>query len=211
MEILLDGSVSWRPPQETPNLRELLLLLDSHLLAQGRVIIRLQLDGGELDRPRQQQLGGESPARFQKLEVESADPGELSQKTLAGLREHLDRLAPLHQESARKVRGGDYENGIRLLQTCFGGWDMIVRTVGDVVRLCRIPMEESPGSGPSTREGIARLQETLTRFRKAFTEHDLVTVADIAEYELPPAVEQWRTLLQDLSIQIATRRKIPPA
>lgn len=203
MEIVVDGATGWMTPEAGTTIAAVLDSIREQALRRRRAIVSFRLDGEDLTRERQGQLAASPAATYGLLEVKTVDPFELSLNTLYGLVQHLDNMEDAHRDAADLVRAGDYGRAAEKLEACFGGWEVVVHAVRDVSRVCGARLADLKAGKGTAEQLVLRLQGHLQRFRAAFDARDVVTVADVAEHELVPAIADWKAVVQALTEFVA--------
>lgn len=199
MEVVVDGTGGWgMAPADAATLGTILASLRTEASRRHRAIVSLCLDGEELPRDRQEALSPMTAGQYRLLEVRTVDPVRLSLDTLSGLTQHLANMEGVHREGGRLVRDGHLERAAETFEACFAGWEIVLRAVRDVSRLAGMKLTELTPDGISLEDRMQRLQKSLLTFRTAFGSRDLVTVGDVSEFELVPAIGEWKRVLEHL-------------
>jgi hypothetical protein len=206
VKVLVDGSEGWITPEEGAKLGHVLAALRVEAGRRRKAIAAVSLDGEELTREKQDENSHRGVEDFGVLEIRTLDPIDLSLSTLAELGTHLGKMEELHEQAAELMRGGKYDDALVRLRTCVEGWQMVLNAVRDIARLTGAKLGELKAGDKTLSHIMQYLQQTLLRFQTSFGVKDVVTLGDIAEHELAPALGDWGKALESLSEYLSEAR-----
>jgi hypothetical protein len=181
---------------------DLLECLDTDAAAAGRILSSARFDGVEEPSFREPSAIARPLSGVARVDVRTAQP-------VAFLRECLLEAIPGLEETARRARhladiyrGHDLKPGHEGLQGLASDLaavaalsDMLSGPLG--IDLAQITVE-----GVSAARHAEHMARTIDALVSAQEDHDWVTVADVLEYELEPAVRRWAALLTIVSCNL---------
>lgn len=180
---------------------ELLERLDGACAAEGRLVTAIRLDGVELPAFRGPEAGGQSLSRVAVVEAEAVRPRDLVVSTLD---EAAAGVASLRQAAAHigaSFRGYDVSDANHELvgfAEMLGTLVSVTSTVSQIVAVSLDDLPgESAGSASSLIDGLVGYLDALIDAQQC---GDWITVADIVEYDIGPALERWPLLLERLRV-----------
>jgi hypothetical protein len=203
VEVVVDGRTGLVTPESGTTFRTIFEALHKAASLRRRVVVSLTLDGETLTRERQSDLSGQAPGEYGLLEVRTMDPFEFSLGTLTGLLGHLKNMDRSHDEAEAAVAAGEYAKALEKFESCFHGWDVLVRAVRDVGALSSADFQSLRAGDEVVEVRIRDVQETLLRFTAALEFKDVLRIGDIVRDELKPQLAEWRRVIDALSQHVA--------
>ena len=203
MDIVIDGNKDLAYADAGSSLGGILDQLHTWLSRNGRAIVTVTLDGKTLapgavpDDVRNQKVDA-----FTALEVVTLCPSELSLMTLSELAKHLPSVGSGLLNAAAHFQKGNLPTGMTLLGEAVTGLHVTTDTILKVGQLQGIELSTLTIGGMSALDAIHRLRDKLREVQTALKSKDSVTLADMAEYELAPAVKDWEDLIGRLEEKI---------
>lgn len=197
MEIRLDGQDGLLSPSAGMKLGKLLEEIDTVVHSLGREVTKLTLDGKE--------IGGEHQTDVELvvdgldlLEVTTTPQLELVTNLLESTTKVLPQLDKILPETAAKFRRGQPREGATHLKRVVDALSLIQSTLS-LSKGLRLDATLGDGAPETTtNDTLATLTTHLEELSTAFKNQDLVTVADVLEYELPEVLLPLGKILADL-------------
>jgi len=197
-QILLNQTPrTFDPPPATWG--ELLEKLDASTADEGRLLSAARFDGVDEPAFRDPSLASRRLVGIGRIEVETAVPTEFLRACLLETIEPLERVAGSTQQLAAVYRGHELAPGHEGLTQLAGELQLLTRLIDMVTGPIGLNLS---AVGGAPRADLAALGATLDALVSAQASEDWLTVADILEYELEPAVRRWVTLLSDAASQL---------
>ena len=197
MEIRLDGQDGLLSPTAGMKLGKLLEEVDAVVRSLGREVTKLTLDGKE--------IGGEHQTDvslvvddFELLDVITTPRLELVTNLLEATSKVLPQLDKILPETAAHFRRGKPKDGAAHLKRVVDALALIQSTLS-LAKDLRLEVATDDASSETTADDtLATLTAHLEELSAAFKNQDLVTVADVVEYELPDVLVPLGKILADL-------------
>ena len=190
MHVTLDGTPAAFGWSGCATLGALLERAEAACRPQGLAIIGLTVGGEALDLADRPSWSSRDLHADAEVAIRTLSLRLLAEETLDELRAHLPALRRDLEAAASCLRSGKEKEALEALdrvatlwQGCLEGADSAASALG--ARAALEPLLER------LRMAIGPLDEALRR-------RDLVLVADLCAYELPPLVDQWEQALKGL-------------
>ncbi len=185
---------------------ELLQSLDRDLGEQGHLVTAARFDGVDEPSFRESACADREIEGFHTIEVDASTPVALLVRCLADAAVGIERLCDGAITLADQFRGHDIAGANANLAELGEN----IRALVQLVEALRMPLginvDRLLWDGrpvPSHLEELAELVQSLIGAQEG---HDWLTVADIIEYDLEPALRRWNSILLALH-SAATRSK----
>jgi hypothetical protein len=171
---------------------ELLETLDAGAADAGQLLSAARLDGVDEPSFRDPSLMNRQLAGIGRIEVETAAPTDFLRSCLLHTIEPLERVAEQTQRLAGVYRSGQPAPGHEGLMEVAGELQILTR----LIDLMAGPLSlDLSAAGSDIRVHLDALGATLDALVSAQTVEDWMTVADLLEYELEPAIRRWVAIL----------------
>jgi hypothetical protein len=193
-------------PQKFDNVPEtwgdLLDRLDARVADSGVILSAARFDGVDEPSFREPSVTARPLSEVRRVDVETAMP-------TAFLRECLLEAIPPLQETAQRARqlGAIYRaadvssghEGLKSLAAELGATAVLADMLAGplAIDLTRVSVE-----GVTATQHLQQLGTTVDDLVAAQEAHDWVTVADVLEYDLEPAIRRWAALLTMITCQL---------
>jgi len=178
---------------------ELLAWVDGRVAAGGQLVTAARLDGVDEPSFREPAQAIRSLTEWAVVEVDVATPASLVNESL---QEALDGLTSLRQYAvtvADRFRGTDIGLANRGLSELSQGLQTLVGLIEALSGAIGIGVNTFEWEGRPTAGLLAQLAEPLTPLADAQRASDWVTVADILEFDLEPALAQCEPFFRALA------------
>ena len=193
MEVVVDGKTGLMTPDEGTTLKATLEALSRNISSRRRVIVSFILDGEKIDPEKLGAKAEQAPGQFGLLEVKTADPFQFSVGTLSGLLTHLKNMEKTQEEALAFAAKGEYSKTLEKADSCFYGWDILLRAVRDVGTLSTADLKNLDAGGVSVDARIRELQDALLRYSAAMEFKDVARIAELIQTEFRLRLQDWRT------------------
>jgi hypothetical protein len=198
MEVVVDGKNNPHAVPDTATFQELFDSLHRAAGGQRRIIVSMKLDGVVLSQEEQGRLRVQVLPPGGRLEIGTADRTGLAVNTLSELIPHLGTLERAHQAAAEQVIAANYRDAMVKFKECFDGWALLVNAIRSISSMATVDLGPLRSRGGPVTVEIKKIQETLTRFKTAFDQTDVVRLGDITQYDLKPLLEDFRGIFEAL-------------
>jgi hypothetical protein len=181
---------------------DLLECLDADAAADGRILSAARFDGVEEPAFREPSAIARPLRHVARVDIETAQPAAFLRDCLLEAIPSLDDTAQKARDLAETYRGHDLRpghEGLRVLASDLGAIailsDMLAGPLG-------IDLTQLAVDGVSAAEHTRQLEQTVDALVTAQEGQDWITVADVLEYELEPAIRRWAALLTMVTCQL---------
>jgi hypothetical protein len=179
--------------------------LKSDLLADGKVVLSVSVDGRVADAEYQREIADRPAADFGEVSVETADPKALCLATLEEVRNHIQ---PIIDESGRiseLIDTGKEAQALGRIIPCVEVWGAIVKAVHNIAQLMQVDINEVATSDEALSETLRSLVDLLQSIRNHMESRDLVSIRDVMKHEMPEVARRVGAQLEGLSNLVAAK------
>lgn len=187
---------------------DLLEFLDGDLSPRGEVVTEARLNGVEQPTFREPAVTQLALADIDLVEVEAARPSALAARSLGEAVVALSTLQDASRQIAAAFRGNDLKTANGGLVDLADGLRMLAALVGAVSLGLRMDVHDLPDE-QSVNSTIAELGMHIETLINAQRNQDWVAVADILQYDVEPALDKWRPVLDSLLESVASDSRPP--
>lgn len=180
-------------------LGELLDWADRCSAGRGQLVTAVRLDGVDEPSFRDETLAGTPLETVATVEFDAVDPAALVAESVSEAREGLTGLREHTLDVARRFRGTRVANANQGLAELTQGLGTLVSLVDALGGALGISLEKLTANGRPVVGLIDDLAQPLVAIGQAQAQEDWVTVADILEFDLEPALAGCEPLFDALS------------
>lgn len=173
---------------------DLLANLDQQVAAQGLMLAAARFDGVDQPSFRDPEVTARRLADIRRVDVEAATPAALLRSCLVEALVPLRRAADTTLELSGSYRTAD-------LAGCHEGLTSLAAELRGLMSLVsmlcalQIDLDAFSSNGTTAADQIDRFASALDAVVAAQESEDWLTVADVLEYDLEPAIRHWVALL----------------
>jgi hypothetical protein len=197
MKISIDGKTDVLSSDNGNSLADILCRIEILLAQRGRRISRGRVDGAPL-KAEDKGLLKKKVEDFNLLEIETVEVRSQVLKALSEVKAHLPTMVEEVTNVTQQIQSGNLVQGYRALGDCADMLGVMIRVVEEVRLLTGISLDSLKLPGESMVQRLNGFRDILKSTKDALDAHDTVTVADLMEYELAPALEKWSEVLDGL-------------
>ncbi len=139
-----------------------------------------------------------------QVDLETGDPRALTRDALRGLAIEFKNVGQKHPEIADRLGSNEASVGVQEVGQVIQLWQTSFRVFGQCSGLLGDDLTQWPYEGQPIQAWFEEVVGKLVEVREALEARDMVLLADLVRYEMPPLCDQWRTLLYDLADRVAT-------
>lgn len=194
-------------PQEAPagaeTWADLLAALDGACRERGEVVTAVRLDGVDEPSFRSPEQGVRALGELAVIECEAESPAALLAESLREASRGLDELRQHALSVGRRFRGRDIEAAQRGLLELVQGLQVLtslVATIGAVLGTDVATLTVGDTTAGRVLDGLGSHLETLIGAQQ---NQDWLTVADIVEFDIEPALGGCRPVFDSLTSLVA--------
>jgi hypothetical protein len=196
--VVVNG-IEWRHTELPDTWGDLLDALEADLTAKGTLVTAVRFDGVDEPTFRSPALLARRLADLAHLEVESGSARALVARALQDAAGSLAGLSEAVTRVGADFRGADILKANQALVEVADGVRALVALVAAVSVTLQLDLEAlRSGDMPMSAlaEELAGHVQSLTEAQEA---RDWLTVADVLEFDLHPALDKWNGIFQDLT------------
>ncbi len=204
MQVTIDGT-----PRETNGLPSsigrLISELKSDLLAAGKVVLSVSIDGKVIDAQYEREISTLPVDSFTELCVETADPKSLCLATLDEVRNHVQ---PIIDESARisdLIDSGRQTQALGRIIPCIEVWGAIVKAVHNIAQLMQVNTAEVSAGQETLSDTLRALVDLLQSIKNHMDSQDMVSLRDAMKHEMPDVARRIGAQLESLSALVSAK------
>lgn len=183
---------------------ELLSALDQRLSAHGHVVTAARFDGVDQPSFRDPGVTAREVATVERIEIDSTSPINLVISCLGDATGAMERLCEGTVTLADLFRGHDLAAANRGLGELGENVRALVQLIDALRGPLGIDVDRLLWDGRPVPEHLAELATLVQSIITAQESHDWLTVADIIEYDMEPALRRWHAIL--LALRTVTER-----
>jgi hypothetical protein len=197
MAITVDEQV-WEPQgQVAGTLGEALNLLHSQISKNGKVIVKVRVDGQELEG---EQLEHARAAAIGQRAIALATDSrtELAKRMIGRLAALVEYMGKQHHHVASLIEQGHGARALEQLGSVLSAWQRIQQSYSALLQLLNTGLDDLMVREMPASEVLSDFHRQLTEIAEALRNQDMVLLADIMQYEMDSAVANWMGLLESV-------------
>jgi hypothetical protein len=191
MEVLINNAKSSLQPEFDETLGHLFLRLDDYFNQQEETVISVTVDGNELSIEQQKIISEEKAQTYDKLDIEMIPTNRLPIKNIDDLKPLIASVPEVAESIAVNLQSGNIEQAMKDTDSLLQVWAILFQVISDSAKLLTFQLSEVTVGDSNFQNLTTDLSKHLIEIKEGLTHRDYVTVADIIEYEISPAVEKW--------------------
>jgi hypothetical protein len=196
--ISIDGRTDIVSADKGYSLLEIIKQLADLLVASNRTILSARADGRPVFLAENRDLLNKKVDEFSLVEVETIDIRAQAVNALREVRGHVPGLSKALLEVTKNIQAGEVLKGYKSLATCADVLNLIVHVIDEVRALLGVDLTSVQVDGSTVSAQLEGVRDVLRDAKKALDTNDIVTVADLMEYELAPRIRKWDDMLDTL-------------
>jgi len=196
--ISVDGRTDIVSADKGHSLREIIKRLSDLLGNSNRTILSAKADGRPVYLAGDSDLLNRKVDEFSLVEVETIDVRTQAANALREVKNHLPGLTKALVEVTKSIQSGEVLKGYKSLATCADVLNLVVHVIDEVRTLLGIDLNTLRTNGSTLAEHLEQVRNVLRDAKAALDTNDIVTVADLMEYELAPRIGKWDAVLDTL-------------
>jgi hypothetical protein len=178
---------------------ELLAHVDADLHAEGRVVTAARLDGVDEPSFRDPSLSARTLTDVAVIEIDADSPAALLTEAIREASTGLDRLCGHAIEVSRRFRGRELDHAQQGLLSLVQGLQVLTSLAATIGTVLQTDLRALLWNGRPVSELLDALGGHLEALIEAQSREDWLTVADVVEFDLEPALRACRPLFEALA------------
>jgi len=197
MKIIIDGYEDLVIHEENETLGQLLIQLEEWIRDNKRVIVQVKLEGKSLSEEDKKILFNRKVSEFKILELFTANPWQWAINSLEEINVYLPEIARKMEKVSFLIQQGNCKNAFSLLERYIGLWDEINEALAKIEKIFALDYTKILLKKNASYE-MKELMQFLEEAKRAIKDNDLLTLADILEYELAPRIREEKKLVGEI-------------
>ena len=192
--LTIDEKVCNINTSDVSNFKELIRKIELELVPEGRVLTHIYLNGEFLSQEQEELYAGFGLDNIASLDIRTAEPVELALTSLNDTIEYLPELAGAFENTAKRIRRGDYSTGLALLEESLGlvqNFNQLIDGIRKVLMIDFFKITLEDDEGKNFAELNNKLTEVANEILKAADTGNWTELADLLEYELSPLLYRY--------------------
>lgn len=191
MHVTLDGSPAAFGWSGCATLGDLLARAEQACGSRGRLVVALDADGAGMDLAGRASWADRPLDGIRSLAFMTSTLGGLLVSTLDELNGHFPVLRQELEAAAEALRAGQEPRAMEALGKVVSLWEACLVVARDTSTALRVDPARVRVGEEALSDRVARLGAAIAPLDEALRRKDLVLVADLCAYEIPPLVGQW--------------------
>ena len=187
MHVTLDGQSAAFGWSGCATLGDLARRAEEACASRGQVLTGMHVDGKALDLSDRDAWAGLALDAGGELALSTTPLKRLLAETLDEMKAHFPILRRELEAVAEGLRGGQEAKALESLGRVVALWEACLAVASDA--------GSALGQTPAHADLLESLRAALSPLDEALRRRDLVLVADLCAYELPPLVDRWEELV----------------
>jgi len=194
MTIMLDEQAVDTQSSSLKTLGDALDWLRKHIKGTGRIIVKVEMDGQELD-GQQISDGSNIAITDRAVRFATANQKDLSMTLLGKLHALVTFLGQQHQQVAGAIEKGQQTAALKQLTEVLTAWQQVHMAYSGLVNMLKLDLATLPVGERTGQDLIRDFSRQLSEIAQALANKDMVLLGDILQYEMDSAIENWNQLL----------------
>ncbi len=209
MQVLLDKEPYVATGETYQTVGQLAEEIGSRLAGEDRFLIAIRCDGTEIPPPQWERVLADSVEQYQRLEFQSESGPALALSVLTQAGELVGQTADRCAEAVNLLSQSQTGPAMQALSAAFSACDQVHQAVLQSVRLLNLELDKirAAGGEPAT-SAVDHLRNQLSEIKAALTAGDMVSLADMLQYDFGSALSQWQTMIETLIEHIRTTKRL---
>ncbi|TKJ40271.1 hypothetical protein CEE37_08060 [candidate division LCP-89 bacterium B3_LCP] len=201
MQISLNNQSEDFPTEGIDSFGQLMNTLSERAADQGDSVLEVKLNGEDITGKDKSHLEELPLGDIELLEVQTGDAKALARSTLYSVADFHQQLLQELQGTSELFRLGNMERSTQAFLKCIDGIQVFMHSLESCRRMLGISFElmhlpQAEGEDEQTvAESRRILFGMLDNILEVQTDQDWVLLADMLEYELIPALQDWREVI----------------
>lgn len=198
MKIVIDGYENLVIADENEILGELLVQLEDWIKRNKRVIVQTKLEGKSLSKEDKKVLFNRKVSEFKILELFTANLWQWAINSLEEIKVYLPEIAEQMERVSFLIQQGNCRSAFSLLDRYTGLWDEINEALRKIEKIFALDYTQIFLKEERTPYRMREFVQFLEEAKRAIKDNDLLTLADVLEYELAPRIREEKKLVEEM-------------
>ncbi|MCG3138325.1 MAG: hypothetical protein HJJLKODD_02187 [Phycisphaerae bacterium] len=198
MAIFLDDQPYRTQLGAASSIQQLVEEIRPQLSESRRLIVTITCDQQPIAEENIAAVMGQNINHYERVDLATVSIPDIA---VAALDEGMKLIAAsrLQQpEIVSALNGGQREQIFTTLRTCLEAWAQSHDLVSKILQLLQPPLEQLPDQGNHVTSALQAMTSQLTQIKDALQAGDWVMLNDLIRFDMPPVLDQWSVMLQEL-------------
>lgn len=176
------------------NFNDLLKKVELELVHKDRVVTHIVLNGEVLTEEQEDLYAGFGVQDIATLEIQTEEPVKLALASLKDTLDYLPELAGSFENTAKRIRSGDYAAGLEFLQESLRmlqSFNQLIDGIRQVLMIDFFQIKLENDEGDNFASLNSRMGEIANEILGSAESEDWNELADLLEYELSPLLYRY--------------------
>jgi hypothetical protein len=173
---------------------DLMKKVELELVQKDKVVTHVVLNGEMLTEEQESLYAGFGIQDVATLEIQTEEPVKLALSSLNDTLDYLPELAGSFENTAKRIRSGDYAAGLEFLQESLGmlqSFNQLIDGIRQVLMIDFFQVKLENDEGDNFASLNARMSEIANEILVSAEAEDWNELADLLEYELSPLLYRY--------------------
>jgi len=198
MKIVIDGCKDLVIADENETLGQLIIQLEKWIRDNKRVIVQAKLEGKSLPEKDKKVLLNRKVSEFKILELSTANLWQWAVDSLEDIKIYLPEIARQMEKVSFLIQQGDCRSAFSLLGRYTGLWDEINEALAKIEKIFALDYTQILLKEEKTSYETRQIVQFLKKAKRAIKDNDLLTLADVLEYELAPRISEDKKVVEEM-------------
>jgi len=198
MKIVIDGCKDLVIADENETLGQLITQLEEWIKDNKRVIVQAKLEGKSLSEKDKKVLLNRKVSEFKILELSTANLWQWAVDSLEDIKIYLPEIARQMEKVSFLIQQGDCRSAFSLLGRYTGLWDEINEALAKIEKIFALDYTQILLKEEKTSYETRQIVQFLKKAKRAIKDNDLLTLADVLEYELAPRIREEKRVVEQI-------------
>ncbi len=206
MLITVDGQKYTDLDPQGRTVGDVLNRIRESLTGSGKMIVSILCDGQAISPEAIESALGDPVEKYLQIDFQTAEPTELARNSLDAC---LDLLADIEQSCGEVVgllQQAHVQDAMGKMNDLFFKLQSAYQGLDGTFKLMKIDPESVEMSAGNAKKFREDLKCNLHEIKTALESRDYVSLADLFQYELTPAVRQWQDLIRQILDALSTEQ-----
>jgi len=198
MKIIIDGYEDLVLADENETLGQLIVQLEEWIKDNKRVIVQAKLEGKSLSEKDKKVLLDRKVSEFKILELSTANLWQWAIDSLEDIKIYLPEIARQMERVSFLIQQGNYGSAFSLLGRYTGLWDEVNEALGKIEKIFALDYAQILLKEEKTSYETRQIVQFLKKAKRAIRDNDVLTLADVLEYELAPRIREEKRVVEEM-------------
>jgi BMFP domain-containing protein YqiC len=181
-----------------PTVADVLDLARGRLHDSGRLIHLLRCDDREVLGDEIERVLAQPAQAYERIDVVSAEAGELAADVLARAREELSASFPIVAQAVEALTAADLPKAMTTLARALESWSQVHEAMTSSLELLGLDPDTLLLGGSPLGPWLNELVAALRTLKEALLARDQVLLGDVLRYEMDETLRVWEAKLSEL-------------